>query len=375
VLTHGRHLLWIHGFSIDGEEARGWASETFKRLHRLGSRARFVAVLWPGDTGFDYHQSVFHAFQAGDALAPALAAGGIGGDIAVLAHSLGNLVASQAIAAGGLAVSRYLMLNAAVPAEAYDANPEGSLREQAAPMTHSTWRALPATTYASRWHELFAGASGDARAALTWRGRLTRALPAAVNFFSPGEEILAAPEAGNASMVALIVRQGFAVTRGSWVMQEFAKGASLGDSLAALVFSRLQAGWGPSVHYWPGFSPSPDPRLEPYFAPFLEADLLHRDPVRASTAANRRLVQYDVLARGIPALSFGTALQPLDPLGASRNLNLEQIGRVPDLWPDEPRGFDHRNYARWLHSDFRAVALPYVAPLYRQILLQARLLP
>ena len=375
VLTHGRHLLWIHGFSIDGEEARGWASETFKRLHRLGSRARFVAVLWPGDTGFDYHQSVFHAFQAGDALAPALAAGGIGGDIAVLAHSLGNLVASQAIAAGGLVVSRYLMLNAAVPAEAYDANPEGSLREQAAPMTHSTWRALPATTYASRWHELFAGASGDARAALTWRGRLTRALPAAVNFFSPGEEILAAPEAGNASMVALIVRQGLAVTRGSWVMQEFAKGASLGDSLAALVFSRLQAGWGPSVHYWPGFSPSPDPRLEPYFAPFLEADLLHRDPVRASAAANRRLVQYDVLARGIPALSFGTALQPLDPLGASRNLNLEQIGRVPDLWPDEPRGFDHRNYARWLHSDFRAVALPYVAPLYRQILLQARLLP
>ncbi|MEY3607816.1 MAG: hypothetical protein RLZZ447_604, partial [Verrucomicrobiota bacterium] len=138
--TVGRHLLWIHGFSIDGEEARGWATETFKRLHRLGSRARFVAVLWPGDTGLDYHQSVFHAFQAGDALAPALAAGGIGGDLAILAHSLGNLVASQAIAAGGLSVSRFLMLNAAVPAEAYDANPEGGLKGQVAPMTHDTWR-------------------------------------------------------------------------------------------------------------------------------------------------------------------------------------------------------------------------------------------
>ncbi len=374
-LTHGRHLLWIHGFSIDGEEARGWATETFKRLHRLGSRARFVAVLWPGDTGLDYHQSVFHAFQAGDALAPALAAGGIGGDIAVLAHSLGNLVASQAIAAGGLAVSRYLMLNAAVPAEAYDANPDGNLKGQAAPMTHETWRSLPAVTYAARWHELFSAAAGDARASLTWRGRLARALPAAVNFFSPGEEILAAPESGNASLAALIVRQGFAVTRGSWVMQEFAKGASLGDSLAALVFSRLQAGWGPSVNYWPGFSPSPDPRLEPYFAPFLEADLHHRDPLRASAAASRRLVQYDVLARGIPALSFGAALQPLEPLGAGRNLDLEQIGRLPGFWPEEPRGLDHRNRARWLHSDFRAVALPYVAPLYRQILLQARLLP
>jgi hypothetical protein len=334
-----------------------------------------VAVLWPGDTGLDYHQGVFHAFQSGDALAPALAAGGIGGDIAVLAHSLGNLVASQAIAAGGLPVSRYLMLNAAVPAEAYDANPEGGLKGQAAPMTHDTWRSLPAVTYASRWHELFAGAAGDARAGLTWRGRLARALPAAVNFFSPGEEILAAPESGNASLVALVVRQGFAVTRGSWVMQEFAKGASLGDSLAALVFSRLQAGWGPSVHYWPGFTPSPDLRLEPYFAPFLETDLHHRDPLRASAAASRRLVQYDVLARGIPALSFGAALQPLEPLGAGRNLNLEQIGRVPGVWPDEPRGLDHRNRARWLHSDFRAVALPYVAPLYRQILLQARLLP
>ena len=373
--THGRYLLWIHGFSIDGEEARGWATETFKRLHRLGSRARFVAVLWPGDTGLDYHQSAFHAFQAGDALAPALAAGGIGGEIAVLAHSLGNLVASQAIAAGGLSVSRYLMLNAAVPAEAYDSNPEGGLKGQVAPMTHDTWKSLPAVTYASRWHELFAGAAGDARAGLTWRGRLARALPAAVHFFSPGEEILAAPEAGNASLVGLVVRQGFAVTRGSWAMQEFAKGASLGESLAALVFSRLQAGWGPSVTHWPGFTPSPDLRLEPYFAPFLEADLHHRDPVRASAAASRRLVQYDVLARGIPALSFGAALQPLEPLGAGRNLNLEQIGRAPGVWTDDPRGMDHRNRARWLHSDFRAVALPYVAPLYRQILLQARLLP
>lgn len=372
--TQGRYLLWIHGFSIDGEEARGWATETFKRLHRLGSRARFVAVLWPGDTGLDYHQSVFHAFQAGDALAPALAAGGIGGDLAVLAHSLGNLVASQAIAAGGLPVSRYLMLNAAVPAEAYDANPEGGLKGQAAPMTHDTWKTLPPVTYAARWHELFAGPAGDARATLTWRGRLARALTAAVNFYSPGEEILAAPESGNASLVALVVRQGFAVTRGSWAMQEFAKGASLGDSLAALVFSRLQAGWGPSVYHWPGFAPSPDLRLEPYFAPFLEADLHHRDPLRASAAAGRRLVQYDVLARGIPALSFGVALQPLDPLGAGRNLNLEQIGRVPGVWPAEPRGFDHANRARWLHSDFRAVAFPYVAPLYRQILIQARLL-
>ena len=374
-LTHGRYLLWIHGFSIDGEEARGWATETFKRLHRMGSRARFVAVLWPGDTGLDYHQSVFHAFQAGDALAPALAAGGIGGDVAVLAHSLGNLVASQAIAAGGLSVSRYLMLNAAVPAEAYDANPEGGLKGQTAPMIHDTWRSLPAVTYASRWHELFTGAGGDARAALTWRGRLARALPAAVNFYSPGEEILAAPESGNASLVALVARQGFAVTRGSWAMQEFAKGASLGDSLAALVFSRLQAGWGPSVTYWPGFTPSPDLRFEPYFAPFLETDLHHRDPLRASAAASRRLVQYDVLARGIPALSFGAALQPLDPLGAGRNLNLEQIGRVPGVWPEETRGFDHANRARWLHSDFRAVALPYVTPLYRQILIHARLLP
>ena len=374
-LTHGRHLLWIHGFSIDGEEARGWATETFKRLHRMGSRARFVAVLWPGDTGLDYHQSVFHAFQAGDAVAPALAAGGIGGDVAVLAHSLGNLVASQAIAAGGLPVSRYLMLNAAVPAEAYDANPEGGLKGQTAPMIHDTWRSLPAVTYASRWHELFTGAGGDARAALTWRGRLARALPAAVNFYSPGEEILAAPESGNASLVALVARQGFAVTRGSWAMQEFAKGASLGDSLAALVFSRLQAGWGPSVTYWPGFTPSPDLRFEPYFAPFLETDLHHRDPLRAAAAASRRLVQYDVLARGIPALSFGAALQPLDPLGAGRNLNLEQIGRVPGVWPEETRGFDHANRARWLHSDFRAVALPYVTPLYRQILIHARLLP
>lgn len=57
-------------------------------------------------------------------------------------------------------------------------------------------------------------------------------------------------------------------------------------------------------------------------------------------------------------MSFGAALQPLEPLGAGRNLDLEQIGRLPGFWPEEPRGLDHRNRARWLHSDFRAVALP-----------------
>ena len=42
------------------------------------------------------------------------------GELTVLAHSLGNAVAGNAIANHGLSVDHYFIVNGAVPLEAYD---------------------------------------------------------------------------------------------------------------------------------------------------------------------------------------------------------------------------------------------------------------
>jgi hypothetical protein len=82
---------------------------------------------------------------------------------------------------------------------------------------------------------------------------------------------------------------------------------------------------------------SPDQRQEPYFGYFLERDLFHIDPAKASAKAGLKLVQYDLLARGIPALSFAAAVHPLERLknltnpSLSRNFDME--GRNEGVWP------------------------------------------
>jgi hypothetical protein len=78
-------------------------------------------------------------------------------------------------------------------------------------------------------------------------------------------------------------------------------------------------------------------------------------------------VQYDVLARGIPALSFATAMHPVVPLGTDRNFNMEAQGRTQNQWPTEGHTSDSRDAGRWLHSDFKNVALPYVFKMYQEM--------
>jgi hypothetical protein len=42
---------------------------------------------------------------------------------------------------------------------------------------------------AARWHQLFAGIPGDARANLAWDGLFSAVVPVAHNFYSSGEEV------------------------------------------------------------------------------------------------------------------------------------------------------------------------------------------
>ncbi|MDD4017430.1 MAG: hypothetical protein PHV28_05745, partial [Kiritimatiellae bacterium] len=120
--SNGKNAVFLHGFNVTPEEARMWHSEMFKRLWQSGSDARFHGVTWRGDIGIPnalhYHENVDSAFLTAPYLADYV--NSLSGEKVVMAHSLGNMVVSSAIADHGMAADKYFMLNAAVPAEAYD---------------------------------------------------------------------------------------------------------------------------------------------------------------------------------------------------------------------------------------------------------------
>ena len=78
-------------------------------------------MTWHGDTGLDYHHAVFNAFVTSMVLnSRLLEATPSRSSLIIAGHSLGNMVVSNAIAEGGLQPTRYFMLNASAPIEAYN---------------------------------------------------------------------------------------------------------------------------------------------------------------------------------------------------------------------------------------------------------------
>jgi hypothetical protein len=87
-------------------------------------------------------------------------------------------------------------------------------------------------------------------------------------------------------------------------------------------------------------------------------------------------MRYDLLARAIPAMTFAAGASPVPPTGSGAqiaNFDLETFGRTnTSQWPTEGHAAT-RLAGRWLHSDFKNVALPYVTPLYTHIIKTAAL--
>jgi len=93
---------------------------------------------------------------------------------------------------------------------------------------------------------------------------------------------------------------------------------------------------------------------------------LSSDPAVASDKAGEAKVQYDLLARGLPALSYAAAANRVPVLGDARNFDMEDKGRIPGLWPQE--GHAGTRAGRWIHSDCKDVALPYVYKMYEAMI-------
>ena len=370
-----KHVIFVHGFNMNEEEARAWSSEMFKRLHQSGSNAQFHAIDWKGDEGWPdpglfYHQNVANAF----ATAPNLAAyvNNLQGTKVVIAHSLGNMVVSSAIADHSMVVDKFIMLNAAVPVEAYD---DSAHNESASgnPMLHTDWTAYQNHTWASCWHEHFNHPVViDDRNKLGWKGRFASVPPSIMyNFYSAGDEVLAI----NTASTPLYANTGHNLRQYAWQKQERFKGRSMtyGTTWSGWgfghpthtehVYDPVAQGWVYLTHeYYPDAAAANAAPL----SQFRDIPAFRHYPDGMFTNVIPLQVRNEILAKGIPALSPPAGNRPIGRLdieaGMGHNINLDTTEFKQNGWKARQFYPD-----AWLHSDWVNLAFFYVHPLFEKI--------
>ena len=367
----GRHFVFVHGYNVNPAAARQWADAIFKRLWWSGSRSMFTAVDWfgddsqfatlaHGDVSPDYYANVMHAFASAPALASQVAALP-GTNTVLLAHSLGNMLVSSAIKDHGLSgYSKYYMLNAAVPMEAYD---EDAFTSN---MVDSAWSNVPITYRASDWSSLFE--TNDFRASLSWCGRFA-GIQNAVNCYSETEDVLASPTLHGLG--------------GAWAKQELFKGTTVWHALNAVPFLGLnvacEGGWGINAtyavnpyYYVPacGFFANAmsnftrEEAIEsPLFTPFkTETAAMHSTNLYTIADADyRRSLRAKFLGDAIPATSFAMGANAANGLEEHYDM---QAAVQDNAWPSGRVVNDER---KWFHSDIKNVAYFYLHQIFNRI--------
>jgi hypothetical protein len=398
-LCNDKTFVFVHGFYVSPDEARGWNMEMFKRMYWTGSKAKFVGVTWHADetngtTIPDYHKNVDNAFATAEHLAAVLR--NLGPNVTVAAHSLGNIVVGSAIQDWGATPANYFMIDSAVAQESYNGAASAS-----AAMTHPDWdsyESLPDGTYmmgnrvfTSEWHRNSTFAPDDARKKLTWRDRLSSVAANTFNFYSSSEDVLREHDGDpgnlNDTLWAQITESGIY----TWCLQEKLKGKQI-DRNIGVVHAKIGStygGWRFSENIGdPPRTPSPseaaqlddaslktNPVFDPGFkliiyspgpehpngeivkdvhsgAPAWITDLT--DPNKGSATAQVHANQ--LLAEMFPARTL--------PAGANRLTNFEDRNFDMSVlyrngWPSE-----RQNDIDWKHSDFKVVAYTYVYRLY-----------
>ncbi|WP_367872113.1 alpha/beta hydrolase [Luteolibacter sp. Populi] len=331
-------VAFIHGYNVDQTSAVGWNTETFKRLHQAGSNARFIGVTWDGYShgAANFYDASKNAFVTSEFLKDDLEPLREGRELVVIAHSLGNLVAANAIAREGLDASKYLMVDAAIPIESYDAAQTEvngvNMKER---MTPPDWRYLEeghSHVFAWNWAGLFS--PGDARSRISWGNRFQAAASRSYNFYSSGENVLGDPNPDAWTLYYLLE----AFTDRSWVAQNFCKGLIpatywSGASVGGWGFTPYWNGGGSSAVQPPSTAfldlfPTAEFISNPIFSHFPQYDnsplfavyegqaltLPDLDPVAQTYASNKR-VQAKLLSEAIPAMSFAIGANPVHVLG------------------------------------------------------------
>jgi hypothetical protein len=370
------HFVFVHGYNVNASGARIWADAIFKRLWLAGSKSKFTAVDWrgdesqiyvptQGDVSPNYYINVRHAFMTAQAAATNINA--LAGEKIMLAHSLGNMLVSSAAKDYGLNYSKYYMLNAAVPIEAYNEDAYSSL------MIDGAWSDIPESMRASRYSGLFSHTTNDFRLGLSWKGRFA-GIQNAVNCFSPTEDVLKNPKVNK--IFGMSIGEDFG---GAWSKQELFKGCALWYGVNSITFAgaEIEGGWGINARYMAnplayiplsGFNPS-------YFSEYTREDLITKplftsmNDDRMSSTNELNFVDANLRAKmlgdAIPAESFAAGANETG--GVENNYNM-QID-TPNGWPEERGEEKDGNIVRyWYHSDIKNVSYYYVYKLFEKFI-------
>lgn len=138
--TNTPYILYVHGWNMEIWEKDRFAESAFKRLYWQGYQGRFGSFRWPTYNGFtgstwqtltdprNFDNSEFIAWQSAAGLRNKLKDlnAEYPGNVYVLAHSMGNIVAGEALQLAaqngdGQVVNTYVASQAALPAHDYDA--------------------------------------------------------------------------------------------------------------------------------------------------------------------------------------------------------------------------------------------------------------
>lgn len=355
-LSNGTNVFFLHGFNVTADESRGWNAEMFKRLYQSGSRAKFWGMTWRGDqgAGWEYQINVANAFAIASNFNVQVS--GVSGDKIVLAHSLGNMVVSAAIQDYGLNVDKYFMLDAAVAMECYrpasfsDATNNNYL-------LHEDWTGYSNKTWCSKWFELFS--SPDDREKLTWKDRFPSVISVAYNFYSSGDEIFETYTNGTPSPFSGGVMP-WRVERYAWQKQEMFKGRTI---LGIPILGGTDwAGWGFSGEYSMATANAATPDN-------LRTNAVFRHEPTGMFSSNIAVqVRNDIIARGVPALSYAAGENAINLIGFY-NYNMDEAVHKPNGW-----GRSGGTYgSRWLHSDLKNMAYLYTYELFNELVSQGSL--
>ena len=361
-----KSLIFLHGANVNESQAEAWGDILFKRMWLAGVHADFYNVDWRSNIGgpANYQENASNAFVVASQLATTLS--NIPGEKVIMAHSLGNMVVSSMIQDHGLQVSKYLMCNSAVPAEAYDTTltPTNLL-------VHKEWSEYPRKSFANEWYKLFEDDVGDDRQLLTWSGRFADVVNVAVNFYSTGDHVLELYPNNNVWPTDGYDNWNQMFEHYSWHKQELWKGRK---DMIARVGTTDWAGWSIRENMIGYNTIQPTNAWLMNGAELKTNTVFKLQPECMNTNSIPLLVRGAILTKGIPARTPASgAMRWGDNMNMQRRMfNLGDTSENamierPNGWITRPNGLFDNWGERWLHSDMKDMSYFYVFKFFEKL--------
>ena len=362
-----KSLVFLHGANVSEADAEKWGDALFKRLCLSGAHVNFYNVDWRSDIGSsaNYHENASNAFVVASQLVTEIT-NSISGEKVVMAHSLGNLVVSSMIQDYGLEVSKYIMCNSAVPAEAYDTTltPTNVL-------VHKDWNEYPRKSFVNEWYKCFEEDVGDDRQLLTWGGRFADVADYAVNFYSTGDHVLELERNNNIWAIDGYENLDQMFERYSWHKQELWKGRK---GIVARMGTTDWAGWSIRENILGYNIIQPTNAWLMSGAELKTNTVFKLQPESMNTNSIPILLRGAHLAKGIPArtpasgaMKWGTGFMD-NQMYDLNSINVAQNGIArPNGWIIRPNGLFDDWGMRWLHSDIKDMAYFYVFKFFEKL--------